>query len=78
MCSSDLSGLELGKDQEVQLHYQVRLKTGTADFVPNKWYPMSGETVLTAEEISGAKFGIPSGKAPEMTIDVTKEWKTFS
>lgn len=72
------SGLELGKDQEVQLHYQVRLKTGTADFVPNKWYPMSGETVLTAEEISGAKFGIPSGKAPEMTIDVTKEWKTFS
>lgn len=72
------SGLELGKDQEVQLHYQVRLKTGTADFVPNKWYPMSGETVLTAEEIPGAKFGIPSGKAPGTTIDVTKEWKTFS
>lgn len=72
------SGLELGKDQEVQLHYQVRLKTGTADFVPNKWYPMSGETVLTAEEIPGAKFGIPSGKASGTTIDVTKEWKTFS
>ncbi|MCI5942754.1 MAG: VWA domain-containing protein [Ligilactobacillus animalis] len=72
------SGLELGKDQEVQLHYQVRLKTGTADFVPNKWYPMSGETVLTAEEIPGARFGIPSGKAPGTTIDVTKEWKTFS
>ncbi len=72
------SGLDLGKDQEVQLHYQVRLKTGTADFVPNKWYPMSGETVLTAEEIPGARFGIPSGKAPGTTIDVTKEWKTFS
>lgn len=72
------SGLELGKDQEVQLHYQVRLKTGTADFVPNKWYPMSGETVLIAEEIPGARFGIPSGKAPGTTIDVTKEWKTFS
>lgn len=72
------SGLELGKDQEVQLHYQIRLKTGTADFVPNKWYPMSGETVLTAKEIPGARFGIPSGKAPGTTIDVTKEWKTFS
>lgn len=72
------SGLDLGKGQEVQLHYQVRLKTGTADFVPNKWYPMSGETVLTAEKIPGAKFGIPSGKASGTTIDVTKEWKTFS
>lgn len=72
------SGLNLGKGQEVQLHYQVRLKTGTVDFVPNKWYPMSGETVLTAEKIPGAKFGIPSGKASGTTIDVTKEWKTFS
>jgi len=74
----DISKINLGKGDEVQLHYQVRLKTGTADFVPNKWYPMSGETVLTAEEIPGARFGIPSGKAPGTTIDVTKEWKTFS
>lgn len=73
-----LNYINLGKDEEVQMSYQIRLKTGTADFVPSKWYPMSGETVLTAEEISGAKFGIPSGKAPETTIDITKEWKTFS
>lgn len=73
-----LNDINLGKDEEVQMSYQVRLKTGTADFVPNKWYPMSGETVLTAEKIPGAKFGIPSGKAPGMTIDVAKEWKTFS
>lgn len=74
----DIGKINLGKGDEVQFHYQVRLKTGTADFVPNKWYPMSGETVLTAEKIPGAKFGIPSGKASGTTIDVTKEWKTFS
>lgn len=74
----DIGKINLGKGDEVQFHYQVRLKTGTADFVPNKWYPMSGETVLTADEIPGAKFGIPSGKASGTTIDVTKEWKTFS
>lgn len=74
----DIGKINLGKGDEVQFHYQVRLKTGTADFVPNKWYPMSGETVLTAEKIPGAKFGIPSGKASGTTIDITKEWKTFS
>lgn len=42
----NVSGLNLGKDQEIQLHYQVRLNTETSDFVPNKWYQMNGETTL--------------------------------
>ncbi|HBK7183823.1 TPA: VWA domain-containing protein, partial [Enterococcus faecium] len=39
--------LNLGKDQEIQIHYQVRINTEDKDFTPEKWYPMNGQTTLT-------------------------------
>ncbi|MBT9718406.1 vWA domain-containing protein, partial [Enterococcus durans] len=35
--------LNLGKDQEIQIHYQVRINTEDKDFTPEKWYPMNGQ-----------------------------------
>ncbi|MCR1900418.1 SpaA isopeptide-forming pilin-related protein [Ligilactobacillus apodemi] len=73
-----LNGINLSKDEEIQLHYQVRLKTGTENFKPDYWYQISGTAVFKADDISDIKFGVPSGKASGTSIEVTKEWKTFS
>lgn len=66
-----LTNLNLGDGQEIQYHYQVRLKTWEDNFVSNKWYPISGEnTVLTSKDIIDAKFGVPSGKAPKVELGI--------
>lgn len=65
-----LTNLNLGDGQEIQYHYQVRLKTWEDNFVSNKWYPISGEnTVLTSKDID-AKFGVPSGKASKVELGI--------
>ncbi|MED7625238.1 vWA domain-containing protein, partial [Lacticaseibacillus paracasei] len=57
--------MNLGQDQEVQIHYQVRIKTEDAGFKPDFWYQMNGETLLTPKAGAAAvDFGIPSGRAP--------------
>lgn len=64
----DVSSLNLGKGQEIQLHYQVRLNTETSDFVPNKWYQMNGQTTLTPkgdDSENKVDFGVPSAKEKE-------------
>lgn len=70
--------INLSKDQEIQIHYQVRLKTGTEDFVPGKWYQMNNTATLSADGIGSVSFGIPSGKGAGTSLEVTKEWKTLS
>lgn len=70
--------INLSKDQEIQIHYQVRLKTGTEDFVPGKWYQMNSTATLSADGIGSVSFGIPSGKGAGTSLEVTKEWKTLS
>lgn len=72
------STINLSKDQEIQIHYQVRLKTGTEDFVPGKWYQMNSTATLSADGIGSVLFGIPSGKGAGTSLEVTKEWKTLS
>ncbi|MCT3354562.1 VWA domain-containing protein, partial [Lacticaseibacillus paracasei] len=37
--------MNLGQNQEVQIHYQVRIKTEDAGFKPDFWYQMNGETL---------------------------------
>lgn len=69
----------LGKDQEIQIHYQVRIQTESATFKPDFWYPMNGRTtfqrVATADEV--VDFGVPSGKAPGVKLDFKKIWEEY-
>ncbi|WP_260203625.1 SpaA isopeptide-forming pilin-related protein [Lactiplantibacillus plantarum] len=74
-----VNNLYLGQDQEVQIHYQERIKTEDAGFKPDFWYQMNGETLLTPKAGSAAvDFGIPSGKAPATTVYVQKQWHQLS
>lgn len=74
--SISVSNMNLGKDQEVQIHYQVHLNTESDDFQPDYWYQMNGKTTFTPTKDSNAvEFGVPSGKAPGTSIKVTKQWQ---
>ena len=73
--------MNLGQDQEVQIHYQVRIKTEDAGFKPDFWYQMNGETTLTPngdDPSNKVDFGIPSGRAPATTVYVQKQWRQLS
>lgn len=74
--SISVSNMNLGKDQEVQIHYQVHLNTESDDFQPDYWYQMNGKTTFTPTKDSNAvEFGVPSAKAPGTAIKVTKQWQ---
>ena len=76
----DVSSLNLGKGQEIQLHYQVRLNTETSDFVPNKWYQMNGQTTLTPkgdDSENKVDFGVPSAKGEGIQLDFKKVWEEY-
>lgn len=69
--------MNLGKDQEVQIHYQERINTEPNNFVPDKWYQMNGATTLTPngdDPSNQVDFGIPSAKAPGTTLTINKVW----
>ncbi|MFV0913289.1 SpaA isopeptide-forming pilin-related protein [Enterococcus faecium] len=69
----------LGKNQEIQIHYQVRIQTENEDFHPNFWYQMNGRTTfqprIDTDEL--AEFGIPSAKAPGVNLHIKKLWEEF-
>ncbi len=69
----------LGKDQEIQIHYQVRIQTESKDFKPDYWYQINGTTTFQPLSDSSelAEFGIPSAKAPSVVLDFTKQWEEF-
>lgn len=74
--SISVSNMNLGKDQGVQIHYQVHLNTESDDFQPDYWYQMNGKTTFTPTMDSNAvEFGVPSAKAPGTAIKVTKQWQ---
>ena len=73
--------MNLGQNQEVQIHYQVRIKTEDAGFKPDFWYQMNGATTLTPngdDPSNKVDFGIPSGRAPATTVYVQKQWRQLS
>ncbi|HFC9196716.1 SpaA isopeptide-forming pilin-related protein [Enterococcus lactis] len=69
----------LGKDQEIQIHYQVRIQTENEDFHPNFWYQMNGRTTFqpSIDTDKLAEFGIPSAKAPGVNLHIKKLWEEF-
>ncbi len=71
--------LYLGKDQEIQIHYQVRIQTESKTFKPDVWYQMNEKTTLqpTADASTIVEFGVPSAKAPGVTLSFTKEWEEY-
>lgn len=72
--------LNLGKDQEIQIHYQVHLNTEAANFKPEDWYQMNGRTTLAPNADNPTNlvdFGIPSAKAPGTKIKVKKVWNDY-
>ncbi|WP_207940241.1 hypothetical protein DOK78_002284 [Enterococcus sp. DIV2402] len=76
----DVTELNLGKGQEVQFHYQVRINTEDEDFTPEKWYPMNGPTKLTPDgnnPNNQIDFGIPSAKAPGIKLNLKKIWEEY-
>lgn len=74
--SISVSNMNLGKDQEVQIHYQVHLNTESDNFQPDYWYQMNSKTTFTPTKDSNAvEFGVPSAKAPGTAIKVTKQWQ---
>lgn len=73
------NNINLVKGQEIQLHYQVRLKTEGNDFKPDYWYQMNGKTTFQPLGNAGetVEFGVPSGKAPGAVINLEKHWEEF-
>ena len=72
--------MNLGQDQEVQIHYQVRINTEDKDFTPEKWYPMNGQTTLTPNgdnPDNKVDFGVPSAKAPGVKLNLKKIWEEY-
>ncbi|WP_165006940.1 MULTISPECIES: vWA domain-containing protein [unclassified Enterococcus] len=69
----------LGKDQEIQIHYQVRIQTESEGFKPDFWYQMNGRTTFQPNATTNerADFGIPSAKAPGVQLAVKKLWEEF-
>ncbi|WP_025728092.1 VWA domain-containing protein [Atopobacter phocae] len=71
-----VSDINLGKGQEVQIHYRVRMNTESKEFIPGKWYPLNGKTTFKPNHNSDSKvdFGVPSAKAPGTRLKLSKEW----
>lgn len=76
----NVSGITLTKGQELQVDYQVRLKTGNSDFKKGVWYQTNGRTTLTPTPESSEDqldFGVPSvqiEKEKTFSIPVKKVW----
>ena len=78
--SLSLSNVTLGKNQEIQIHYQIRLNTESSNFVPEHWYQMNGRTTFTPNGSNPdniVDFGIPSAKGLGVTLNFTKIWEEY-
>ncbi|EOT43943.1 VWA domain-containing protein [Enterococcus dispar] len=75
-----INNLNLGKGQEIQIHYKVRMNTEDENFVPSKWYPINGKTTFAPnQELPDniVDFGVPSAKAPGVDLSLKKNWVEF-
>ncbi|MCV3296595.1 MAG: SpaA isopeptide-forming pilin-related protein [Oenococcus sp.] len=75
------TNLNIGLNQEVQIHYQIRINTEDAAFQPDHWYQTNGRTLLTpnsANPTNQVDFAIPSAKAPGVSIQVNKLWNLLT
>ncbi len=76
-----VKGINLGKGQEIEVHYKVHLNTEDKNFKPDFWYQMNGETTLAPNDSNPTNkvdFGVPSGKAPATKIKIKKVWDEYN
>ncbi len=70
-----VTDLNLGKDQQVSIKYQVRINTEAEGFKADHWYQINGDTTFIAKEgTPKVNFGVPSAKAPSKVYTVKKVW----
>ena len=73
-----MTGLNLGKDEWVNLRYKVNLRTEDPQYKGNFFYPTNGPTTLTPNEKNPntkRDFPVPSVKAHSIDVNVQKLWK---
>ena len=73
-----MTGLNLGKDEWVNLRYKVNLRTEDPQYKGNFFYPTNGPTTLTPNEKNPntkRDFPVPSVKANTIDVNVQKLWK---
>lgn len=72
-----LSNLSLGENDRVTLTYQIRLNTEANDFKGDFWYLCNQRTTLDPNSDGTLlDFPIPSIKAPKVSLELEKKWKT--
>ena len=73
-----MTGLNLGKDEWVNLRYKVNLRTEDPQYKGDFFYPTNGPTTLTPNNSNPntkRDFPVPSVKANTIDINVQKLWK---
>ena len=73
-----MTGLNLGKDEWVNLRYKVNLRTEDPQYKGNFFYPTNGPTTLTPNEKNPntkRDFPVPSVKGNTIDVNVQKLWK---
>ena len=73
-----ISGLNLGKNQWVNLRYKINLRTEDKKFKPDFFYQTNGPTTLNPNWDSpdlSLDFPIPSVKSKSLDVNVKKVWK---
>ena len=73
-----MTGLNLGKDEWVNLRYKVNLRTEDPQYKGDFFYPTNGPTTLTPNEKNPntkRDFPVPSVKAHSIDVNVQKLWK---
>ena len=73
-----MTGLNLGKDEWVNLRYKVNLRTEDPQYKGNFFYPTNGPTTLTPNSKNPntkRDFPVPSVKANTIDVNVQKLWK---
>lgn len=69
----NITGLDLGDGEWVQVKYKVKLDTSTTDFKSNTWYDTNGRTTLTPTPGAELKdFPIPQVKAYQGSVTLKK------
>ncbi|MCI3860722.1 SpaA isopeptide-forming pilin-related protein [Lactococcus garvieae] len=76
----EFTNLNIGENQEVQIHYQVRINSESDNFIPEKWYQINGRTILTPNGNNlenTVDFGIPSAKGEAKKLTFNKIWEEY-
>ena len=67
----------LGKGQEIQIHYQVRIQTESENFKPDFWYQMNGRTTFQPLATAPEKVDFWGSFGKSVKLNVKKSGKSM-